>query len=78
MSIDIAAENARTVGRDTWSNLKVSGHGDVTVAGFARSISKNVGETMQFSVDGNWRERSTQDVPHGLITPTDRIVTDVL
>ena len=53
MSIDIAAENARTVGRDTWSNLKVSGHGDVTVAGFARSISKNVGETMQFSVDGN-------------------------
>jgi hypothetical protein len=48
MSIDIAAENARTVGRDTWSNLKVSGHGDVTVAGFARSISKNVGETMQF------------------------------
>lgn len=52
MSVDIATENALTAGRDTWANLKVSGHGDITVAGFARSISKNVGETMQFSVDG--------------------------
>ena len=52
MSIDIAAENARTDGRETWENLKVFGYGDISVAGFARSISKNVGETMQFSVDG--------------------------
>lgn len=52
MSIDIATENARTDGRIVWEDLKVSGHGDITVAGFARSISKNIGETIQFSVDG--------------------------
>lgn len=52
MGIDIAAENARTDGRSAWEPLKVSGHGDLAVAGFARSISKNVGETIQFSVDG--------------------------
>lgn len=52
MSVDIATENALTAGRSQWDPLKVTGHGDITVAGFARSISKNVGETMEFSVDG--------------------------
>ncbi|UOE45988.1 N,N-dimethylformamidase beta subunit family domain-containing protein [Agromyces larvae] len=52
MPIDIAAENALTEGRDTFANLTTSGHGDIHAQGFARSISVNIGETVQFCVDG--------------------------
>ena len=52
MSVDIATENALTAGRSQWDPLKVTGHGDITVAGFARSISVNVGQTIGFSVTG--------------------------
>lgn len=52
MPVDVASENAQTTGRDTWNNLSVFGHGDDTVAGFARSISYNIGETVEFSVTG--------------------------
>lgn len=53
MAVDIAAENALTAGRETWPNLEVWEVGDLTVAGFAREISYNVGETAQFSVTGD-------------------------
>lgn len=53
MPIDIAAENAETAGRTARNDLLVSGHGDDTVAGFARSISYNAGETVQFCVTGD-------------------------
>lgn len=52
MAVDVAAENARTDGREPWADLTVSGHGDINAAGFARQVSVNVGETIQFSVDG--------------------------
>lgn len=52
MSIDIVAENALP---GTYTLLQMNPGtmtGDMSVAGFCRSPSKNVGETMQFSVDG--------------------------
>lgn len=52
MPVDIVAENALP-GTYTLSEMG-SGFvdGDLSVVGFARSISKNVGETMQFSING--------------------------
>jgi hypothetical protein len=52
MSVDIAAENAITANRDSFGAMNTAGAGDLTVAGFARSISYNVGETVQLSVTG--------------------------
>lgn len=52
MSTDIVAENSMA-GTYTLMDMNPSTlRGDISVAGFARSPSKNVGETMQFSVTG--------------------------
>lgn len=52
MSIDTVTENARTDGRTPRNDLMIFGHGDISVGGFTRSISYNIGETVQFCVDG--------------------------
>lgn len=52
MAVDIAAENALTTGRTPYTETAISGAGDTTVAGFARQISVDVGDTVQFSVTG--------------------------
>lgn len=52
MSVNIVAENALP---GTWNLDEMntgSGTGDLSVMGFVRSPSKNVGETIQFSVNG--------------------------
>lgn len=52
MSVDITAENA-LAGTYTLDQMNPSPlSGDLSVAGFARSISKNIGETIEFSVNG--------------------------
>ncbi len=52
MSVDIAAENA-LAGTYTFNQmLPGSQQGDISVAGFARQPSYNVGETVQFCVTG--------------------------
>ena len=52
MSVDIVAENLLT-GTYTLDDMRPgTNQGDISVAGFARSISKNVGETIQFSING--------------------------
>ena len=52
MSVDIAAENALP-GTYTKNDMHTGvDRGDITVAGFARQPSVNVGETLQFSVTG--------------------------
>lgn len=52
MSVDIVGENALP-GTYTLEQMRPGEeHGDLSVAGFARSISKNVGETIEFCVDG--------------------------
>lgn len=52
MSVNIVAENA-LAGTYTLNQMfPTTAQGDLSVAGFARSPSKNIGETMQFSVDG--------------------------
>lgn len=52
MSVDIAAENALTTGRTHYTATDLDGAGDTDVAGFARQLSVNVGETVEFSVTG--------------------------
>lgn len=52
MSIDIVAENALA---GTWTKTQMepgTNQGDLSVAGFARQISYNVGETVEFCVTG--------------------------
>lgn len=52
MSVDIVAENA-LAGTYTLNQMRPGTEaGDLSVAGFARSISKNIGETIEFCVDG--------------------------
>lgn len=52
MSIDIVTENA-LAGTYTFAQMVPGGgHGDLSVAGFARKISYNVGETVEFCVTG--------------------------
>ena len=52
MAVDIVAENALT-GTYTLNDMKPgTGRGDISVAGFARQISVNVGETVEFCVTG--------------------------
>lgn len=52
MSVNIPAENA-LAGTYTLTQMNPGTlRGDISVAGFARSPSKNIGETMQFSVTG--------------------------
>lgn len=52
MSVDIVAENARPGTYNLMDMNPGTLAGDLSVAGFARSPSKNIGETMQFSVTG--------------------------
>jgi len=52
MAVDIVAENAKTAGVTSHTETALSGYGDITVAGFARQPSVNVGETINFSIDG--------------------------
>lgn len=52
MSVDIVGENALPGTYTLYQMSPGSQTGDLSVAGFCRSPSKNVGETMQFSVDG--------------------------
>lgn len=51
MSIDIVGENAQA-GTYTLAQMSTPLYGDLAVAGFARQISYNVGETVQFCIDG--------------------------
>lgn len=53
MSVDIAAENALP-STYTFTDMQPGGvaAGDLSVAGFAREISVNVGETVRFCIDG--------------------------
>lgn len=52
MSVNIVAENALP-GTYTLEQMRPGEQqGDLSVAGFARSISKNIGETIEFCVDG--------------------------
>jgi hypothetical protein len=51
VSTDIVAENA-LAGTWTKSQMEVGGAGDLSVAGFARKISYNIGETVQFCITG--------------------------
>ena len=52
MSVDIVAENAKP-GTYTLMDMNPGSiEGDLSVAGFARSVSKNIGETIQFCVTG--------------------------
>ena len=52
MSVDIVAENAQASTYALSDMQPGAGPGDLSVAGFARSISVNVGGTIQFCVDG--------------------------
>jgi hypothetical protein len=52
MPVDVAAENAQTTGRTNYGITSINGCGDTAVAGFARQVSSNIGDTVQFSVDG--------------------------
>lgn len=52
MSVDIAAENALTGTYNKGDMHTGQDRGDISVAGFARQPSVNVGETLQFSVTG--------------------------
>jgi hypothetical protein len=52
MSINVVAENAIPGTYTLQQMLPGSPTGDMSVAGFCRSPSKNIGETIQFSVDG--------------------------
>lgn len=53
MSVDIVGEAAKT-GTYTLDEMRPgSNAGDLSVAGFARKISYNVGETVQFCITGN-------------------------
>jgi len=52
MSVDIVDENQNAGTYTLQQMLPGSPTGDMSVAGFCRSPSKNIGETMQFSVDG--------------------------
>lgn len=53
MSVDIVAENA-LAGTYTYGEMVPGGgYGDVSVAGFARKISYNVGETAEFCITGS-------------------------
>lgn len=52
MSVDVVAENAKTQGRLELAQAMIGGFGDINAAGFTRKSSVNIGETMQFSVDG--------------------------
>lgn len=54
MAVDIAAENAQTTGRTSWTLFREVGlvNAMSQVSGFARQVSVNVGETVQFSCDG--------------------------
>ncbi len=51
--MSIVAENAETTGVTNWSLLEITGYGDINAQGFARSMSVNVGETIEFCVDGD-------------------------
>lgn len=52
MSVDIVGENAQA-STYTFNEMQSAyAQGDISVAGFARQISVNVGETVQFSVTG--------------------------
>lgn len=52
MSIDVVTENA-LAGTWTFAQMQpTTGQGDLTVAGFARKISYNIGETVSFCVTG--------------------------
>lgn len=53
MVVDIVTENARTQGRLELGQALILGHGDINAQGFTRKPSVNVGETVQFSCDGN-------------------------
>lgn len=53
MSVDVASENANVENREFWDQILVGGFGDIEVAGFVRQISVNIGETIEFSVDGS-------------------------
>lgn len=52
MSVDIVGENARLDGRTTFDQINTTGFGDINAQGFARQPSVNIGETMEFSVNG--------------------------
>ena len=52
MSVDIVAENALASTYSFPEMIPGVGYGDIAVAGFARQISVNVGETVDFSIDG--------------------------
>lgn len=51
MSVDIVDENAKPADYN-FSQMLTEGYGDISVAGFARQISVNVGETIEFCTDG--------------------------
>lgn len=53
MSIDIVAENALAGTYNYGDMVPGGGHGDVSVAGFSRKISYNVGETVDFCITGS-------------------------
>lgn len=56
MSVDIVGENIKA-GTYNYEQVKTNPlEGDLSVAGFAREISVNVGETVHFSVDGGATE----------------------
>lgn len=51
MPVDIVAENQKTATYN-FSQIVTSGYGDISVAGFVRKHSMNIGETFEFCIDG--------------------------
>ena len=51
MSVDIVTENALP-GTYSFTDMSTTGFGDISVASFARQISVNIGETIEFCTNG--------------------------